>query len=191
MYKKLFLATLTCLLAMFVMIVNVDANVLWVNYNENVYKSDMVTYATDYMFIISQDKEIPLVAFQEPVQEAIKKPLISIMVSSLDENKVEFQKKQEIKQSEAAKEKASISDYTVYFDFDSAKLRKDQISVLNKIPLKGGEIASIYGYTCPIGKADHNKKLSKRRAKAVANYLQKRGVAIGEVVGMGETGKEK
>lgn len=190
-HKKPFLVTLICLLALFIKIENVDATAMWVNYNENTYKSDMVTYATDYMFVISQDKRIPLAAFQEPARETIKKPLISIMVSSLDENKENFNRRQEIKQSEVVKEKAVESEYVVYFDFDSHRLRRDQINVLNNIQLKGGEIASVYGYACPIGKASYNKKLSQRRAKTVADYLQKRGVAIEEIVGMGETDKDK
>lgn len=172
----------------------VNADILWVNYDENVYKSDIVTYATDYMYVISQKQSEPLALFQEPSAVSVKKPIISIMVSSIEENKPELPKDKEGFKTEKAivvEKGESPSNYTVFFDFNSAKLRSDQINVLNNIQLKGGEIANIYGYACLIGKADHNKKLSKRRAKAVANYLQKRGVAIGEVVGMGETGKEK
>lgn len=188
MYRKLLLALLICLV---LSVTTVNAAVMWVNYSENTYKSDMVTYATDYMFIISQDRGAPLMAIQETAKETVKKPLISIMVSSLDENKGKINKGQEIKQSEVVKEKAVKSEYVVYFDFDSYRLRRDQINVLNNIQLKGGEIASIYGYACPIGKAGYNKKLSERRAKTVADYLKRRGVAIEEVVGMGETNEAK
>lgn len=186
------------ILLIFVLLVlttaNINADVLWVNYDENVYKSDIVTYATDYMYVISQKQSEPLVLFQELPAVSVKKPIISIMVSSIEENKPELPKDKEGFKTEKAivvEKGESSSNYMVFFDFNSAKLRSDQINVLNNIQLKGGEIANIYGYACPIGKADYNKKLSKRRAKAVANYLQKRGVAIGEVVGMGETGKEK
>ncbi len=192
MYRKLLLALLICLVFS---VTTVNATVMWVNYSENTYGSDMVTYATDYMFIISQDRGAPLMAIQETAKETakeiVKKPLISIMVSSLDENKGDINKGQEIKQSEVVKEKAVESEYVVYFDFDSYKLRRDQVNVLNNIQLKGGEIADIYGYACPIGPAGYNKKLSQKRAKTVANYLQKRGVAIGKVLGMGETDEEK
>lgn len=186
------------ILLIFVLLVlttaNINADVLWVNYDENVYKSDIVTYIIDYMYVISQKQSEPLVLFQELPAVSVKKPIISIMVSSIEENKPELPKDKEGFKTEKAivvEKGESPSNYTVFFDFNSAKLRSDQINVLNNIQLKGGEIANIYGYACLIGKADYNKKLSKRRAKAVANYLQKRGVAIGEVVGMGETGKEK
>lgn len=188
MYRKLLLALLICLVFP---VTTVNAAVMWVNYSENTYGSDMVTYATDYMFIISQDKGSPLMAIQETAKETVKKPLISIMVSSLDENKGDINKGQEIKQSEVFKEKAVESEYVVYFDFDSYRLRKDQINILNNIQLKGGEIADIYGYACPIGKAGYNKKLSEKRAKTVADYLQRKGVAVDKVIGMGETSEEK
>lgn len=186
------------ILLIFVLLVlttaNINADVLWVNYDENVYKSDIVTYATDYMYVISQKQSEPLALFQEPFAVSVKKPIISIMVSSVEENKPELPKdKEEFKVEKAivVEKGESPSNYTVFFDFNSAKLRSDQINVLNNIQLKGGEIANIYGYACPIGKASYNKKLSKRRAKVVADHLQKRGIAIGEVIGMGEINEEK
>jgi outer membrane protein OmpA-like peptidoglycan-associated protein len=44
---------------------------------------------------------------------------------------------------------------------------------------------SILGYTCSIGTAKHNQRLSKRRAAAVASLLRSKGVEIGQVGGKG------
>ncbi|MEM3580398.1 MAG: OmpA family protein [Candidatus Bathyarchaeia archaeon] len=167
---------------------------LWVNYEENTYRSDMVTWATDYMFVISQTDRVSLSPFRETAQTTtvqpggIKKPLISIMVSKVDDT---VQKPPQVEQKQ--KEQPVVQEkktYTVYFNFDSYRLRRDQIPVLDSIP-KGGDVADIYGYTCRIGPDSYNKRLSQKRARVVADYLQRRGVAVGKVIGMGKTNEER
>jgi OOP family OmpA-OmpF porin len=66
------------------------------------------------------------------------------------------------------------------FDFDSAKIKSEAYSMLNKasaILKKHPEInVEVDGHTCNIGTAVYNQNLSKKRAKAVMEYFVGRGV---------------
>ncbi len=65
------------------------------------------------------------------------------------------------------------------FAFDSAELSDKAKTNLNKaaeILKEDGKKAKVNGYTDSTGSAAYNKKLSERRAKAVATYLEKEGV---------------
>ncbi|HDH91393.1 MAG TPA: OmpA family protein [Candidatus Aenigmarchaeota archaeon] len=76
---------------------------------------------------------------------------------------------------------------TVFFDFDSAKLKEKEKEKLLKFANNAkGKTVDVSGYTCWIGPEWHNKKLSERRAKAVASFLSSHGVKIGTVKGYGE-----
>lgn len=76
---------------------------------------------------------------------------------------------------------------TIYFDFGSAKLKKSEIVKLDRmIENEDFEKVKIIGYTCDIGTDLHNKKLSEKRAKAVADYLETLGVDDIEFIGAGE-----
>jgi len=70
------------------------------------------------------------------------------------------------------------------FAFDSSKVRPDanQIDALVKA-LQEQPNADIYieGHTDNVGTAEYNKKLSLRRANAVAEELKKRGVAANRI----------
>jgi outer membrane protein OmpA-like peptidoglycan-associated protein len=64
---------------------------------------------------------------------------------------------------------------TIYFDFDRAEIKADQVKMLDKIvsdartaPLKP---LVIEGYTCPIGTDEYNYRLGERRAGSVYAYL--------------------
>lgn len=76
----------------------------------------------------------------------------------------------------------------VYFDFDKSTLREETVATLDS--LKETDLLTtgvdIKGYTCNIGSNKYNKKLSKRRADAVANYLD---VKDATVEGMGKSFK--
>jgi outer membrane protein OmpA-like peptidoglycan-associated protein len=68
---------------------------------------------------------------------------------------------------------------TAYFDFDSAKLTaKAKKTLRSLVPtLKEAKLVVVYGNTFGPGKnSKHSKALSAARAKAVADYLAKRGV---------------
>jgi OOP family OmpA-OmpF porin len=66
------------------------------------------------------------------------------------------------------------------FDFDSAKIKSEAYSMLNKasaILKKHPEInVEVDGHTCNIGTPAYNQNLSKKRAKAVMEYFVGRGV---------------
>ena len=79
------------------------------------------------------------------------------------------------------------------FDFDSAELRPESITELERVVKFMGDVpfakALIEGHTDSVGSDDYNMKLSDRRAKAVFDYLSSRGVdpARLQSVGKGET----
>ncbi|HSB97717.1 MAG TPA: OmpA family protein [Spongiibacteraceae bacterium] len=88
-------------------------------------------------------------------------------------------------------------DYTLktHFAFNSAVVSdedKDQLDKLAKVlvnPKLSFISGRVEGHTDAIGKPDYNQKLSERRAKAVADYLESKGVATGShltVEGHGE-----
>lgn len=79
------------------------------------------------------------------------------------------------------------------FEFDSAKLRTQEIKKLDEVAAftekyKDAQLESS-GHTCSIGTEAYNLKLSQRRADAVKAYLVKKGVAAQRIVtvGFGET----
>ncbi|MBT9391846.1 PD40 domain-containing protein [Hymenobacter sp. NST-14] len=68
----------------------------------------------------------------------------------------------------------------IFFDFDKATLRKEStgelerlLKLLTETPALRLEIS---GHTDNVGKAEYNKDLSQRRAKAVVDYLVAKGV---------------
>ncbi|MBY0577007.1 MAG: OmpA family protein [Gallionellaceae bacterium] len=78
------------------------------------------------------------------------------------------------------------------FEFDSAKLRSQEIKKLDEVAAfaekyKDAQLESS-GHTCNIGTEAYNLKLSKRRAETVKAYLVKKGVAAQRIdtVGYGE-----
>lgn len=80
----------------------------------------------------------------------------------------------------AAPQPKLISEYIVYFDFDKHNLRPDAIDILKQVKADSISVKpeKIYvsGNADRSGSDKYNKKLSERRAKAVANYLKKIGV---------------
>lgn len=59
---------------------------------------------------------------------------------------------------------------TVYFDFDSFKIRENEKGKLDRLPrdLK----YEITGYTCDLGSKEYNDRLALRRAISVRDYLR-------------------
>ena len=71
-------------------------------------------------------------------------------------------------------------DQTVLFEFDSAKLRPQASPSLMEAAKKINQDTTLQrvevgGHTCDLGSAPYNKKLSERRASAVADFLVKQG----------------
>jgi outer membrane protein OmpA-like peptidoglycan-associated protein len=81
----------------------------------------------------------------------------------------------------------------VLFDFDSTALRsasrdslREMSDVFQKYP---NTTISVQGHTDSVGSASYNKQLSKRRATAVASYLEDLGLSSSrvETIGYGES----
>jgi peptidoglycan-associated lipoprotein len=68
----------------------------------------------------------------------------------------------------------------VYFDFDRYSLRPEATRVLDEAVTAMNQDATlritIEGHTCNIGTAEYNLALGERRAVAVRQYLQSRGI---------------
>jgi peptidoglycan-associated lipoprotein len=80
----------------------------------------------------------------------------------------------------------------VHFDFDRYSLRPEAARILDEV-LKAmqenpGLRIQIEGHTCNIGTAEYNLALGERRATAVRDYLNGRGVQVNrlETVSYGE-----
>ncbi|WP_167291177.1 OmpA family protein [Hymenobacter busanensis] len=78
----------------------------------------------------------------------------------------------------------------IFFDFDKATLRKESTAELQRlVQLMTTEYPSlrieISGHTDNVGKAEYNKDLSQRRAKAVVDYLTGKGVAAARLTSAG------
>jgi outer membrane protein OmpA-like peptidoglycan-associated protein len=89
---------------------------------------------------------------------------------------------------------ASLELRTVYFAFDSAVLTpaaKAKIDALAAGLTSSGEVnVKIVGFADRIGDANHNLRLSQRRANAVGAYLVSKGVNVApgsEIRGLGAT----
>ena len=85
------------------------------------------------------------------------------------------------------------SDYTVYFDLDSWTLTAEDLAVITNVintARAGGQShITIVGHTDTSGSAGYNKRLSVRRAKAVAGELVRDGVpqSVINIQGFGDT----
>jgi peptidoglycan-associated lipoprotein len=85
--------------------------------------------------------------------------------------------------SDEVRKACGIDDQDAYFAFDSHALRSQDLPVLNKVaecfstgPL-AGRTMKLVGRADPRGEAEYNMTLGQARADAVAQYVQKRGVA--------------
>jgi len=76
------------------------------------------------------------------------------------------------------------------FDFDSAELKPESISELERLVKFMGDVpfatALIEGHTDSVGTDAYNQSLSDRRAKAVFDYLSSRGVDPARLKSMGK-----
>lgn len=83
----------------------------------------------------------------------------------------------------------------VQFDFDKSELRPDAIPIMERNVAKLAgipyNVINVIGYTDSKGTKEYNQTLSEERAKAVKDYLVKRGIASNRimVLGRGESGE--
>lgn len=111
------------------------------------------------------------------------------------ENEELKNRKPEVITKEVIKETIIIKDgaqntWTVQFDNNSAVITDWNKNILNTIGQNA--VVDIVATATPVGTADYNQKLSERRAKAVSDYLESRGVKVNSAVGKGiseETGR--
>ena len=75
---------------------------------------------------------------------------------------------------------------TVYFDFDSFSLHSEERDKLRTAPSLFKSNVAVTGYTCDIGSDEYNRRLSLKRAEAVAAQLRIIGVAPLVITGKGK-----
>lgn len=75
------------------------------------------------------------------------------------------------------------SQYFVFFAQNSIDFDQDAIDVLNSVPTDA--VVEIVASASPEGAKEYNKKLSERRAQAVADFLSNRGIKIKSAKGIG------
>jgi outer membrane protein OmpA-like peptidoglycan-associated protein len=77
-------------------------------------------------------------------------------------------------------ENAKITLNNIFFDFDKSVLKEESFPELNRLAELMKEKATmqveIAGHTDEVGTEEYNMGLSERRAKAVANYMEGRGI---------------
>jgi outer membrane protein OmpA-like peptidoglycan-associated protein len=73
-------------------------------------------------------------------------------------------------------------DYLVYFDFDSAEIRPDAASILDRVAQGvfnvGSSNVTLVGHADTVGPNAYNQWLSEQRAFAVREYLLGKGIAV-------------
>lgn len=88
------------------------------------------------------------------------------------------------------KQSAPEQSIAVYFAFDSSVLddvaRATLSSFFESMGARTKDYFSVTGYTCDLGRKDHNDILAQQRAEAVAVYLRKAGIHLSEVTGTGK-----
>jgi len=157
--------------------------------------------AMEYDIIVIKDepKPEPVAEVQEevkeelPVEEQVAETK-EVVEEVVEEVKVEEPVKQEV--IEPVKEEVVAETYMIkpiFFDFDSyalssnAKNKLDGIAALMKrfpsVELK------ITGHTDALGSLEYNQALSRKRAKAVSDYLASKGIDLTRlnIIGAGET----
>lgn len=78
---------------------------------------------------------------------------------------------------------------SVFFGFNKAELTAEEKKKIREALAAGLDpsvLVRVDGYTCRVGSEAYNKRLSARRAKAVASYLRSLGVKVSMAEGLGK-----
>ena len=158
------------------------------NKNENENKDDDIDLIdlppaesldnTDQDTLTSQESTPPVV---DQLQTEIKEQIENSKTTSAE------------KKDNIQEQIDSLSDELIYFKYKSSEINDNSLELLDKIAEilhKAPNLKlELYAYTDNIGSAKYNKRLSKRRAIIVKNYLIEQGVNpdIISVFGMGES----
>ena len=80
-------------------------------------------------------------------------------------------------------------DNGILFDFNKSTLKKEAKNELDKFAADMADMTqtniNVYGHTDNVGTEEANKKVSDQRARAVAQYLMKKGIASERVLAEG------
>ena len=80
-------------------------------------------------------------------------------------------------------------DNGILFDFNKSSLKKEAKQELDKFAADMADMTqtniNVYGHTDNVGTEEANKKVSDQRARAVAQYLMKKGIASERVLAEG------
>lgn len=114
--------------------------------------------------------------------------IIKVRVPVFDDVSVE-QKNGKDKEAQVDKkpEPVKVGQETVFFNFDSAFLKKSELEKLTNVIVPDAKY-DITGYTCSIGDEDYNYRLALRRAQSVYQAFLKLGL---DAARMNVTGKGK
>src|SRR4029077_20160116 len=118
----------------------------------------------------------------------------AIVGAMMDKQERELRQIQGVSVSRTAPDELKVTVRNdVLFDFNSAGLRqasqdslREMANVFDKYP---STTISVQGHTDAIGSAAYNQRLSERRSRAVANYLENLGVRSSrlETIGYGKS----
>jgi len=170
-------------------------NVNYLQYDNNrVYSDGVVNWSYDYTFVIStpRKKNFPEEAREVTVRQEKKPVVLSVRMST--EAKPETQQVEKVIPIQPVEKPSLKKEVIVFFPFNKSFLVKDQkIKLLSAISdfkreLKGQKSirAEVTGSACPIGSESYNKKLSLRRAETVAKILEREGIKVTKIEGLGE-----
>ena len=114
--------------------------------------------------------------------------IIKVRVPVFDDASVEQKDgKEKNGQVDKKPEPVKVGQETVFFDFDSAFLKKSELEKLKNVIVPDARY-EITGYTCSIGDEDYNYRLALRRAQSVYQAFLKLGL---DAARMNVTGKGK
>jgi outer membrane protein OmpA-like peptidoglycan-associated protein len=84
---------------------------------------------------------------------------------------------------------AVISLEGVHFEFDKATLTPEAMAILDKaaslLATQEKVVVEVAGHTDSVGTEEYNQKLSERRAIAVKDYLESKGINATRLTAMG------
>lgn len=102
------------------------------------------------------------------------------------ENKPIVQQGTVLTKTKNSMKKQKTKILTIYFDFNSSIIPKNERTKLNKFTKEFHKPVRIDGYASPSGSTAYNQALSLKRAMAVEKYLINQGVQVTTVIGRGE-----
>lgn len=103
-------------------------------------------------------------------------------------NKLRNQKPSVVEVEKIVKVTEPVDTYVVNFDYNSSTLDNVAMAILNDVPANSN--VRIVGEASTPGAKSANDRISKQRAKAVANYLNNRGINVVSTEGIGATGRQ-